>query len=101
LWVLARGRSGELIGYVAVGAFDPGVGTIVHIGVAPEQRGRGYVDELLAAAHVAARARGFATDLSDVDTLNAPMIAAMERNGHRPDARPWHVWAYRRSVGAD
>jgi len=29
---------------------------------------------------------------------NAPMIAAMERNDHRPGIRPWHVWAYRRQV---
>ena len=28
----------------------------------------------------------------------APMLAAMERNGHLPGVRPWHVWAYRRAV---
>lgn len=97
-WLLAHEPDGTLAGYVALGELEPGVATIVHIAVAPERRGRGYVNELLASAHSAARRRGFGVDISDVDTVNAPMIAAMERNGHRPDVRPWHVWAYRRSI---
>ena len=99
-WLLAHEPDGTLAGYVAVGAFEDGVGTIVHIGVAPARRGRGYVDELLRAANRAARERGYRSMLSDVDTVNVPMLAAMERNGHRRGPRPWHVWAYRRSVGA-
>lgn len=95
---VAREPGGTLAGYVAVAEFEPGLSTIVHVAVAPERRGRGYIDELLAMAHMATRSRGFAADLSDVDTLNGPMIAAMERSGHRGDARPWHVWAYRRAI---
>lgn len=98
-WLLAHEPDGILAGYVAVAEFEPGWSTIAHVGVAPERRGRGYIDELLSAAHLAARRRGFTADLSDVDTLNTPMIAAMERNGHRPDVRPWHIWAYRRPIG--
>ena len=45
-----------------------------------------------------ARQRGFAAGLSDVDVHNAPMIAALERAGHRTYLRPWHVWHYRRDV---
>jgi len=97
-WQVAREPDGTLAGYVAVGAFDEGVGTIAHIGVAPNRRGRGYVDELMRAANRAARARGYRSVLSDVDVDNSPMLAAMERNGHRPGVRPWHVWAYRREV---
>ena len=96
--LVAREPDGTLAGYVAVAEFEPGLSTIVHIAVAPACRGRGYIDELLAMAHSATRTRGFKADLSDVDTLNAPMLAAMERNGHRGDARPWHVWAYRRAI---
>jgi GNAT superfamily N-acetyltransferase len=97
-WLLAHEPDGTYAGYVAVGAFEEGVGTIVHIGVAPDRRGRGYVDDLLRAANRAARERGYRSMLSDADTENVPMIAAMERNGHRRSVRPWHVWAYRRAT---
>ena len=97
-WLLAHELDGTLAGYVVVGGFEAGVGTIVHIGVVPERRGRGHVDELLTAANRAARQLGYGSMLSDVDTENAPMLAAMERNGHHRDVRPWHVWAYRRKV---
>src|SRR5918994_1277941 len=97
-WLLAHEPDGTLAGYVGVGGFEEGVGTIVHIGVVPERRGRGYVDELLVAANRAARELGYRSMLSDVDTDNAPMLAAMDRNGHRPGVRPWHIWAYRREV---
>ena len=92
-WLLARDPEGREVGFVAVGPFDDeGTGTIVHIGVLPEARGHGYIGDLLAAANRAARERGYARMLSDVDTENAPMLAAMERAGHRRDRREWHVW---------
>jgi RimJ/RimL family protein N-acetyltransferase len=97
-WLVAHEPDGTLAGYVAVGLFDGGVGTIAHIGVAPDRRGRGYVNELLMAANRAARTRGYRSILSDVDVENAPMLAAMERNDHRSGVRAWHVWAYRRDV---
>jgi diamine N-acetyltransferase len=92
-WLLARDPDGREVGFVAVGPFDDeGTGTIVHVGVLPEARGHGYINELLAAANRAARERGYVRMLSDVDTENAPMLAAMERAGHRRDRRKWHVW---------
>lgn len=92
-WLLARDAENREVGFVAVGPFDDeGTGTIVHIGVLPEARGHGYVADLLAAANRTARERGYARMLSDVDTENAPMLAAMERAGHRRDRRDWHVW---------
>lgn len=97
-WLIAETPDGAPIGYVAVSAFDADTWTIAHVGVVPEARGRGHVHDLLAAADLAARGRGFIAGLSDVDSLNAPMIAAMERAGHRSDLRPWHVWHYRREV---
>jgi ribosomal protein S18 acetylase RimI-like enzyme len=74
---------------------EPATGTIVHIGVLPAHRGRGCVNDLLAGAASAARRRGFRHILSDIDTLNEPMAAALVRAGHDPAARPWHVWHYR------
>jgi ribosomal protein S18 acetylase RimI-like enzyme len=95
-WLLAYDAAGEVVGYVALGTFDePGRGTIMHVGVLPEQRGRGYIDELLAACNEAAIGRGFTSVLSDVDVANGPMRAAMERAGHRSAATSWHVHHYR------
>jgi GNAT superfamily N-acetyltransferase len=96
-WYVIENATGEHLGFVAPGAFDEeNIGTIEHIGVVPEHRGHGYVDQLLRIANRAARSHGWMGMLSDVDVLNAPMIAAMRRNGHRDDVRPWHKWYYRR-----
>jgi RimJ/RimL family protein N-acetyltransferase len=98
-WLLARNADDEPVGHVALGTFDePATATIVHIGVLPAHRGRGHVDELLAGAAQAARARGFRHIVSTIDTLNEPMAAALVRAGHDPDARPWHSWHYRMTV---
>jgi ribosomal protein S18 acetylase RimI-like enzyme len=95
-WLLGREASGEVVGHVALGTSDePATGTIVHIGVLPVHRGHGHVDDLLAGAASAARLRGFRHILSDIDTLNEPMAAALVRAGHDPAARPWHVFHYR------
>jgi len=99
-WLLAETADGTAVGYVALGDFDDaGRGTIQHIGVAPEHRGHGYVNDLLAACNGAALARGYDHVLSDVDVLNAPMMAAMERAGHHAAATPWHVHHYRLDLG--
>ena len=99
-WLLAFEPDGTLVGYVAVGGFEAGVATIAHVAVVPERRGRGYINDLLMAANAAARQRGDLSMLSDVDMLNATMLAAMERAGHLRGIRPWHVWAYRRAVAS-
>lgn len=98
-WLVAD-VDGDPVGFVAVGAFDDdGLGTIVYIGVRPGARGRGYVDDLLRTANLAARERGMHGMLSDVDTGNHPMAAALVRAGHHPGRRPWHVWHHRRVLG--
>jgi ribosomal protein S18 acetylase RimI-like enzyme len=98
-WLVAEDLDGVPIGFVALGTFDEDkTGTIYHIGVRAGYRGRRYIDELLRAANLATRGRGWTGMLNDVDVDNAPMMAAMERNGHRADARPWHKWYYRLAV---
>ena len=95
-WLLAFDGAGEVAGYMALGTFDePTRGTIIHIGVVPEFRGRRYIDELLRACNEAALGRGFDRVLSDVDVENGPMLAAMERAGHLASATAWHVHHYR------
>jgi ribosomal protein S18 acetylase RimI-like enzyme len=100
-WLIASTPAGVTAGYVFVAAFElPGRGTIGHIGVVPEERGNRYVDELLQAANRVARERGYSSMLSDVDVQNAPMLAAMERAGHRASATSWHSWHFRLDVEA-
>jgi ribosomal protein S18 acetylase RimI-like enzyme len=98
-WLLTEdAASGQTLGEVAVGEFDPGVGTITYIGVTPEHRGHGHVDVLLKLANRTARERGFHAMLSDADTLNVPMQEAFRRNGHSSEATAWHKWMHRRTV---
>jgi ribosomal protein S18 acetylase RimI-like enzyme len=96
-WLLAEDAAGRAVGLVSVGEFDPGVGTITYIAVLPDQRGHGYVDELLKLANRTARELGFRAMLSDTDVLNVPMQQALLRNGHSPHATEWHKWMHRRS----
>ena len=81
-WELGFDADGGLVGLV-MPARAPSFVTIGYIGVVPEQRGHGYVNDLLA--------RGTATLLRvgggqvirvDTDVWNAPMAAAFERAGY-------------------
>ncbi|RAG82657.1 hypothetical protein DN069_26425 [Streptacidiphilus pinicola] len=97
-WLLAEDPAGEAVGFVSVGEFDPGVGTITYIGVHPGHRGRGHADALLRLANRTARELGLHAVLSDTDTLNVPMQQAFRRNGHSSEATAWHKWMHRRKV---
>ena len=98
-WRLAYdGPGGDLAGLV-MPAEPPGFLTIFYVGVVPEMRGRGYVDELLAAGTAAllgARAQGGGEKplWADTDVTNAPMAAAFGRAG-------WTRFAARREYVAD
>lgn len=85
-WRLAYDRqSGDLAGLV-MPAKPPGFLTVFHVGVVPEMRGRGYVDDLLAAgtaSRLGARAKG-GTERplrAGTDIANAPTAAAFGRAG--------------------
>ena len=99
MWLIGYARD-EPIGYVAVGRDEDWGSTIIHVGVLPNHRGNGYIDDLIAAGTAAARDQGITSMLSDVDVTNTPMMAAMRRAGHSEDARPWHVWAYRTDLAS-
>ena len=99
MWLIGY-TGNEPVGYVAVGSNENWGSTINHIGVVPDHRGNGYIDDLIAAGTVAAREQGITTMLSDVDVENTPMMDAMRRAGHREDTRPWHVWAYRTDLAS-
>jgi RimJ/RimL family protein N-acetyltransferase len=79
---LAFDVSGDLVGLV-MPARAPAMATIGYIGVVPAQRGRGYIDDLL--AHCTATLRRDIPELqirADTDQANAPMAAAFERAGY-------------------
>ncbi len=98
-WRLAYSRSeGELVGLVMPAA-PPAFLTVFYIGVVPEMRGRGYVDDLLAAGTATllefrARDGNERPLLADTDVANAPMAAAFERAG-------WTRFAGRREYSVD
>ncbi|HEX6708979.1 MAG TPA: hypothetical protein VF068_01490 [Rubrobacter sp.] len=85
LWRLAYTPEGNLVGLV-MPAEPPTFLTIFYVGVVPLMRGRGYVDDLLAAGTAtlldAREKDGFEKPLrADTDVSNAPMAAAFERVG--------------------
>jgi RimJ/RimL family protein N-acetyltransferase len=97
-WRLAYAPEGELAGLV-MPAEPPAFLTVFYVGVVPEMRGRGYVDDLLAAGTATlleARKRdGNEKPLrADTDVANVPMAAAFERAG-------WARFAGRREFAAD
>ena len=98
-WRLAYAQSGELVGLV-MPAEPPAFLTIFYVGVVPGMRGRGYVDDLLAAGTATlleARRRDGNEKKplrADTDVANAPMAAAFERAG-------WARFAGRREYSVD
>jgi len=82
-WELAFDSDGALVGLVAP-ACAPSMTTIGYLGVVPEQRGRGYVDDLLARG--TATLRRAVPDLeirADTDVANVAMAAAFKRAGYK------------------
>ncbi len=95
-WRLAYTPDGDLVGLV-MPAEPPAFLTIFYVGVVPGMRGRGYVDDLLAAGTatlLAARSRDEKPLIADTDVSNAPMAAAFERAG-------WARFASRREYVVD
>jgi len=72
----------ELAGLIAcAGGSD--VVFVAYVGVVPELRGRGLVDELLAQATRMLVDAGEETIRADTDAANAPMAKAFERSGYQ------------------
>jgi ribosomal protein S18 acetylase RimI-like enzyme len=80
-WRLAFAPAGELAGLV-MPAKIPAAGTLGDIGVVPEQRGRGYVDDLLAEGTATLLTAGVDRIVVDTDRSDAPMAAALHRAGY-------------------
>lgn len=81
-WELAFDADNRLAGLIMpTGA--PSFVTIGYIGVVPEQRGHGYVNDLLARGTATLRRVGNGQVIrADTDVSNAPMAAAFDRAGY-------------------
>ncbi|MER6046193.1 GNAT family N-acetyltransferase [Streptomyces sp. NPDC001793] len=81
-WRLAYGLDGRLAGLVIPSA-TPYARNVGFLGVLPEFRGRGYVDDLLAEVTRSHAEAGAELITATTDTGNAPMAAAFARAGYR------------------
>lgn len=81
-WRTAATPDGDLVGLV-MPSRNYQCAVIAYIGVVPEHRGRGYVDDLLAEGTAVLAAEGAELIRADTDADNAPMAASFARAGYR------------------
>jgi RimJ/RimL family protein N-acetyltransferase len=80
-WQLAFTADHDLVGLV-MPARNPTSGTIGYLGVVPEHRGHGYVNDLLGQGTAILHAAGVESIRADVDVANLPMASACRRAGY-------------------
>jgi RimJ/RimL family protein N-acetyltransferase len=85
-WELAYEPEGDLVGLI-MPARNPTSPVIDYIGVVPEHRGKGYVDDLLARGAATLLSAGAEHIRADTDTANRPMAASFRRAGYAEFAR--------------
>lgn len=80
-WQLAATPAGEFVGLLMPAINAAGTGIVWYVGVAPGQRGRRYIDDLLARLTSVLAAAGVTRIVADTDTRNLPMAGAFRRAG--------------------
>ncbi|MGW0393169.1 GNAT family N-acetyltransferase [Streptomyces sp. NPDC003042] len=80
-WRLAELPDGTLAG-LAIPSATPYHRNVGYLGVVPEQRGQGLIDEILAEITRFHAMRGATRITATTDTVNAPMAAAFDRAGY-------------------
>ena len=81
-WRLAYTPQGSLAG-LAIPSRNPDGPVVGYLGVVPELRGHGYVDDVLAEITHLLAAAGAQHIQADTDLANRPMAAALQRVGYR------------------
>ncbi|HEX6454605.1 MAG TPA: GNAT family N-acetyltransferase [Trebonia sp.] len=86
-WFTASRPDGELVGF-GIPSRNSQAPVVGYLGVLPEHRGHGYIDDILAEVTriLAAEARAGVIH-ADTDVANKPMAAAFKRAGYRNTAR--------------
>ena len=84
-WQLAFGGDNELIGLLMpiMLSAEADEGWIGYIGVIPEHRGQGHIDELLVQATTMLQSANVTCVSADTDSENFPMIHAFKRVGYQ------------------
>lgn len=82
-WFLAFDRKHALVGLIAPQMLNDKVGAVNYIGVVPEQRGKGYVNDLIARGTMILSDCGAQQVIASIDFKNTPMIAAAVRAGFK------------------
>jgi RimJ/RimL family protein N-acetyltransferase len=86
-WRIARTPDGQPAGF-AIPSRNTEFPVVGYLGVLPEHRGHGYVDEILAEiTRILAVEAGATVIHADTDLTNRPMAAAFERAGYRCSGR--------------
>jgi RimJ/RimL family protein N-acetyltransferase len=86
-WRVAEQAGGQPVGF-GVPSRNSEVPVVGYLGVLPEHRGHGYVDDIVAEiTRILAEEAGADIIHADTDLANRPMAAAFERAGYRNFAR--------------
>jgi RimJ/RimL family protein N-acetyltransferase len=88
-WKLAFDARGRLVGLIVAHHLSKDLGAINYIGVVPEARGRGYVDDLLAEGMCILGSLGLDKVLAEIDARNHPLARALARAGYQQLQRLW------------
>jgi len=81
-WRLGYDENGKLIGFAIPSANAAGL-TVGYLGVVPEHRGHGFIDDLLAEITLMHAEAGAEQITADTDFGNVPMAKSFERLGYR------------------
>jgi len=86
-WLIAANQDGETVGF-GIPSRNAQEAVVGYLGVLPEHRGHGYIDEILAQiTRVLVDESDAGRVLADTDLANKPMAASFERVGYRNFAR--------------
>lgn len=81
MWRLAHSVHGDRVGFI-IPSRSAYSASVSYLGVVPEYRGRGFVDDLLAEITIMHADAGAPRITGTTDTTNRPMAAAFHRNGY-------------------
>ena len=87
-WFIAYNEK-NIIGLVVPQKFNNEVGAINYIGVIPEERGKGYVIDLLNKGIKNLFKRNVSKIIADIDEQNFPMEKALLESGFKEEKKIW------------
>ncbi|MGB1206103.1 MAG: GNAT family N-acetyltransferase [Chitinophagales bacterium] len=88
-------KGGALVGLVVPQRFSEQRGAVNYIGIVPNKRRQGYVDELLQYAIHILYEDGIKTIIADIDSRHIPLKKALLRVGFKKKTA---IWCYKKSL---